>query len=364
MRNLALLFILISVNLSFANDGHVHCEHENLNAQSFDDFKRFVHLHQHVGSRREVAKNSCNTKLTTSKIERMILDKAKKGSWWKTSKESHGIKFEDEYPELIDLFDKLATKEGWITTNYQFDSNCKKVLCAVKEIFGRDVGSRILYIMQEYGLNGSHLSFRNTSNWNKEELDVLLQGLEDLPKGMLPLDDNRSFVRMKRGYTYTKYNIGDGCVGANSEIRFFDCWWEDFHGSNRMSVLAHEVAHYVGEELAIDDTPEWLSLSGWETELYYDSNRKLRSRWSANKDACFLSTYGQTKPAEDFAEMFVAYRYSSETLKKECPKKYNFMKDLVFNGIEFTKDKNFCEKRPRLEYENGMLRFFRRKIIF
>jgi len=366
MKYIFTLSILIFINISKADDQTQPCYPELNPVQDLKQIREFVNLYDHVGSRTfEVTKSTCKTSFTTEELEKKITDRAKKDRWWKTSKSSHGIDFEDEDSSLIDLFDQLTTtKEGWITTNYTFKSKCKKVLCAVKEIFGYDVGPRILYILQEYGLNGSHLSFNNTDNWRTKELDLLLQGLEDIPKGMLPLEENKSFVRHQRGYTYTKYLKDEGCVGANSELRFFDCWWESDNGTNRMAVLMHEVGHYIGEELEIDDVSEWLDLSEWKTELYYDSNRKLRSRWTISDNACFLSTYGSTNPAEDFAEMFTAYRYTADKLKSSCPKKYRFMKELVFNGIEFTSDKQFCKKKPELNYENGILRFFRRKLSF
>ncbi|MFN7824887.1 MAG: hypothetical protein ACK5P6_05960, partial [Pseudobdellovibrionaceae bacterium] len=41
---------------------------------------------------------------------------------------------------------------------------------------------------------------------------------------------------------------------------------------------------------------------------------------------------------EDFAETFSAYRYNPRQLKKVSPKRYEFMKNKVFGGIEYTND--------------------------
>ena len=48
-----------------------------------------------------------------------------------------------------------------------------------------------------------------------------------------------------------------------------------------------------------------------------------------------VSNYGKTSPIEDFAESVTAYRYNPERLK-DCPSKYYYMKDFVFQGKEYT----------------------------
>ena len=360
MKILILVFFINICTLALSEDSINCLPLPGINNLGLKIFSNFVIQNEHIKDypNVDVYEASCKINLSSTEIEKRIEVRAQKDSWRKKDKELHGIKFENEYSSLLALFDKLTTKEGDITRKYIFESQCKKVLCAVKEIFGENLGPKILYILQEYGLNGSFYSFNNADNWEHNELDILLQGLEDLPRGLLPLNDNKSFVRHKRGSMCKKG------VTANSELRFFDCWQYSYRGIEKMFTLTHEIGHYIRSELGLEDSPEWLKLSGWETELYYNQNRELRSRWSNNKDACFLSTYGQKNPNEDFAEMFVAYRYTPELLKRACPEKYRFMKDLIFNKIEFTKDKKFCEKQPKLKYENGLWRFFRRKTTF
>lgn len=321
--------------------------------KSLDDIEKVLSRYEHVGRYPVVGKTTCRIKYSTKDYEAKIARKDKEAGSAKVSVESHGIKFKNESPELIKIFEKLTTKENFIVSDdeHNFTSKCDKVLCAVKEIFGDDVGPRILYIHQEYGLNASYLSFRDADNWQKDELDLMLWGLEDLPRGMLPLEDNRSFVKMQKGMTYKMYSGSGGCVGANAELRFFDCLWNNFGSDlNRMAVLAHEVAHFVGHKLNADNSSEWEDLSGWESEMSFE-NYDLKTEWNKSEDACFFSTYGQTNPAEDFAEAFVAYRYVADEYKKECPEKYQYLRDKVFNGIEFTKDKKYCEKRDQVKFE-------------
>jgi len=357
-----ILLVVIFINIcSIAlSEDNINCVPlagmNNLKQEIFSDV---VELYEYVGKHPKIPEAFCNIKLSTAEIEKRIINRAQKDSRVKSNKKLHGIHFENEYSSLLKLFGKLTTNKKNITENHTFKSNCKEVLCAVKEIFGQDVGPKILYILQEFGLNGSFLSFNEAENWSNEELDVLLQGLEDLPKGMLSFDDNKSFVRHVRGQNYAKSPPGKGCVQAIDDLRFFDCWWKNLNKADRMTTPTHEIGHYVGLELGLDEHSAWLELSGWEIEQYYDENKKLKTKWNMNKDACFLSTYGQKDPREDFAEMFVAYRYLPEIFQKTCPEKYRYFKDFIYNKIEFTKDKKFCEKQPRLKYKKGLWGLFR-----
>ena len=67
-----------------------------------------------------------------------------------------------------------------------------------------------------------------------------------------------------------------------------------------------------------------------------------------------VSTYGTRNPSEDFAESIVAYRYNPKPMKDSCPDKYNYIKDIIFDGIEYLdesgcKDKELSKKRfPKL----------------
>ncbi len=61
---------------------------------------------------------------------------------------------------------------------------------------------------------------------------------------------------------------------------------------------------------------------------------------------CFASEYAKENPAEDWAETIATYRYNGLNLKNSCPSKYNYIKDNVFNGAEYT-DLNSCSELPK-----------------
>lgn len=267
----------------------------------------------------------------------------------RVSKEINGISFVDENPRLLDAFLKLTTKEELFSSEAEtYSSKCKKVLCAAKEIFGDQLGPRLVYILDKYGLNGSHLSFKNTSPWTIKELELVINGLRDLPDGMLPIEKNRSLVRHLRGTTYAMYASRGNCVAANAELRFFDCWEIIGKDYKKVVTMSHELGHYIGDALDADRSNEWNEVSGWSSETTFSFGIDLyETTWSHGENSCFLSRYAQSNPIEDFAETFVSYRYKADILKKECPKKYTYMKEHIFNGIEFTKDKDFCDNRKK-----------------
>jgi len=281
---------------------------------------------------------------------------------------------------LFKSIEEIMNEENKVLqTQLTFESDCKRVLCAVKEIYGREIGPRLLYIFQKYGLNGSHLAFENSIPWTEEELDVLIMALEDLPGGLLPIISNKPLVRKvkpeKNSLSEDENETGRK-TRADSRFNFYDPWWESNSEYEKMAVFTHEIGHYVSIELNLVFSDEWLSLSGWydttpppeisrgEIEgldiefpdwfslsylQYLMSDRS--SNYLHSEDACFLSDYSKENPHEDFAETFVAYRYMPEILRNRCRGKYDFIKENVFGGMEFTSKKQFCKLRPELGFD-------------
>ena len=254
----------------------------------------------------------CSVQLSTAEIERRIEEKANvdntKGEELyrgQISYSSYGFHFENEYKSLLFFFLKLTAKKDKKEILPQA-TTCKKVLCFLKEIFGDDLGPRLLYIIQKYGLNGSHLAFHRADKWKVHELDILLQGLEDLPNDLLPIQKNRPLVLQR-------IRLDGKCTFvANSELRFFGCglWYSEM---SRLITFIHELGHYVGGAGAPSGSPlhssplsissQWKTLSGWQVK------GKDQVQWGFSQDACFFSEYAKTDPWEDFAESFAAYRY-------------------------------------------------------
>lgn len=353
MRRFLLLYFMLGVS-TFSAQAKKTCDLTS-NSKNLNQVVEVIKTNFHVGERREVIEHSCHMKMDTSDFENAIAANVNKAGEKPVDKKSHGIKFENESPALIKIFDQLTSRERrLLDVEHEFSSSCNKVLCAVKEIFGADVGPRLLYLVQEYGLNASHLSFLNAGAWTAQELDDLIPALEDLPKGMFPLDNNRPFMRVRNAALYMPNNPDarlpgpDMCVAATHQLAFYDCLWSGVEGLVRTTQVTHELAHYISEELGrLDDGQEWMALSGWQKHRR-PGLTSIKISWSKGEDGCFLSDRGQANPSEDFAEAFVAYRYTPKRLRDYCPGKYSFIKEKIFKGMEFTSDQKFCEKRPRL----------------
>lgn len=262
------------------------------------------------------------------------------------SKEINGIKFENESEENLKSFEYLTSVKDFFGLPDRekqkiFSSNCKKVECAVKEIFGSDEGLRLLFMHRKYGLNGSHLVKENSSNWRKDELDHLLIALTDYPEGILPISENRPLVHFKRGYTRKG---GDNTI-ANSIMEIFDLWNEQTPEQKRYTIT-HELGHGIGGVTKIDDSPQWKTLSDWVETTKVVDGKMLKERHAGDMHT-IISKYGQTNQFEDFAESVSAYRYNPKILLEASPKKYNIIKEVIFDNVEFTSEEA-CKNPKRL----------------
>ena len=102
---------------------------------------------------------------------------------------------------------------------------------------------------QKYGLNGSHLAFKDASKLKENEINRLLVGVKDYPASTFPLRKNKQFTKFKRGYTLSSNGPG---VIANAVISFFDSWL-DLESNEMMEyTVDHELAHYIAIELNLE----------------------------------------------------------------------------------------------------------------
>ena len=273
----------------------------------------------------------------------------------KRDKNIPGINFRNESPQMIKLFTTLMTNKPY-NVRIIMESRCQKVICAAQQAFGKKEGVQLLYMLARYGFNGSPYRLRikkeNQEAWRSHELDKVLVGLSDFPEGLFPIVKNRPLVRFPRGRTYKIYNNLGRCVSANATIEILDCA-DRYSDSGYQQLIFHEVAHVIGREYGLDDSSAWWGFAGWEKTTIPNGKIGLYTNYKANKPECLISSYGATNPHEDFAESLVAYRYNPQLLKDRCPSKYDYLRDLVFDGIEYI-DKSGCEgkKLPERHFPN------------
>ena len=116
------------------------------------------------------------------------------------------------------------------------------------------------------------------------------------------------------------------------------------------SVFIHEMGHIVdlgalegkkGVPTAFKDGRNKI-LSDDKSVLFYQiSWTSAKNQKHTSKRADFVSGYAQTDCFEDFAESYLMYRLHGEKFRalamksSDLQKKYDFMKQYVFNGLEF-----------------------------
>ena len=248
---------------------------------------------------------------------------------------------QNETPKMIELFQHLT--KG---LDEPIQTECENVTCVSQQLFGEKQGTQILYMLAKYGFNGSPFPFRskkeNRNFWTSDELDNVLIAFSHLPENLFPMFYNRPLIRYRKGYTRSeyadRYKGTSQCVRANSYIEVFDCIHRTGGQDGFIQTMVHELAHVIGSGYNLDDASTWLNLGHWEeTKTYKDD--KIHVSYELKDSKCVVSEYGKTSPAEDFAESVVHYRYSPSFLKTRCPEKYNYIKDFVFNQVEYTTEK-------------------------
>lgn len=224
--------------------------------------------------------------------------------------------------------------------------NCEDVLCAAKSVFGQQKGALYLGLQMKTGINLSHLgydrmkpplfgeektpspktikafkAFYVPKEWDMKALGPYLKGLFNLPDFLFPLP----YARLLR--SEYENHFGDH-VHSNAVMTMYPAM-EDLDEVYQMYTLVHEIGHLIGTKYKVDSDREWIDIS-WKVD-------PKSQHWIRSQDQeRFVSPYAMKDFFEDFAESFATYRLNPETLKKASLKKYNYIKDKIFQGHEYT----------------------------
>ncbi|MDO9182368.1 MAG: hypothetical protein Q7U04_08155, partial [Bacteriovorax sp.] len=340
-NNIIIYFLMIALNVQDLCAGEfVDCPTPKMNTEldKLSDFsnqlaKKSLQIDWWSADTAQIQSRKCAEKIPTlGEIEDDINSRSS------TKAEPHlkaaNVEFDNESQELVEAFEKLLTKKDIfgktvsvenVQENLKINPSCKKVKCAVEKIFGKELGNKILYLNLKYGFNSSEFAFKSSSRLKINEINSLLSAVSSFPASRFPMNKNKQLTRFKKGYTLASHNENTVAYAA---IAFYDKWANQ-EASMREYTAFHEMSHYIGSELDLDKNKAWLDLSGWVEK---DGD------WKANKKNSVSSKYGATNPAEDFAEAASAYRYNPKLLKKLNPEKYQFLKETVFDGLEYQKD--------------------------
>jgi hypothetical protein len=252
----------------------------------------------------------------------------------KETRTINGIDFQNENPELLALFQefqRITDRSKKDQTPLQFHSKCHDVLCAMNEIYGKPQGTQIFYIYARYGLKTGTLTHNQQEYvaWKASELTELVKVLQVLPPDTFP------FKRFERSILHSTISakVENGEIVANSAIQILQPWFK-LPANSRLSSVIHELGHDVAQENDLDLSYHWLQTTGWKVKGFRDNGQVITD----GKPPVVPSPYGGTDPVEDFAETFAAYRLNPTYLKKRSPERYQYMKTVVFHGIEFTSE--------------------------
>ncbi len=244
-----------------------------------------------------------------------------------------GVTFENESKKLIQMFNELVTKYTYwgkpmetidVQKKYSINPKCKKVICAIKKIFGKTLGPKLLYMKTRYGFNSSHLSYDVASPLNDRELERILIGIRNFPPSTFPLKHTRSPKTTGNKQLIRIRGPSRRGIIANATMKYFDPWEQQSDPYMDIAVV-HELGHYIWAEKKLSSLT-WNAFSGWVNK---------GSKWEYTKKHTLTSDYATNGPEEDFAESVVEYRYDPIALKKASLEKYNFIKNKVFNDIEY-----------------------------
>ena len=206
---------------------------------------------------------------------------------------------------------------------------CSDALCVGKRIFGPEQGVRILWAYLKFGTNVSPFSDVNAdpAGFNAETLEALLVAMTHVPEHLrsVALRDS-GFFRFARGYGLPRY-LGRGVIADANGAVFDPIDAETFH--EKVGTFTHELGHRSSGAGEWDKSSEWKAATGWIVHG--------RESWNDRQDG-WVSKYAKKNHFEDYAETYLSYRYTPQRLKQISPARYQFMKEHVFNQIEYDQD--------------------------
>ena len=274
-----------------------------------------------------------------------------------------GVNLEGSAEELKFLTKMLGENPIVKLSDYK---ECTTALCALTKIYNSEESAHRAFNLAKR--SGYIISIEKEFNTDKgksgqlfslEELQKIDLAYKRLPDNYKKIKTLDRIKRMPDGYgspdspnaaAWARPGYHAGHYHIDGEIVFLDSGFSG-DGGWGAQVAVHELTHHLdfasspNSYEGISQSPEFLKLSGWKKKSAYVTDektgkRKLQEQWESSKDKAFVRDYAGSAPGEDFAESTAYYMYQPQYLKTIDPDKYNFIKDKVFKGKEFTNDLN------------------------
>lgn len=216
---------------------------------------------------------------------------------------------------------KRNTRDIFSLKNFADNSVCKDIFCASKKVFGVSKGPKVLFAFLKYGIVLSSFADINgdPEGFDENTLDAILAALASTPQHLREATmSDAIFFRFLKGQTLAIYGKNSGTI-ANAFGAVFDPI-DDYNSAEKVYIFTHELGHRAAKYKSqkLDESEDWKAIS---------------------KSDQAVSLYAQKNASEDFAETYAMYRMSPQQLLRLSPRKYQFMRDKVFEGKEFITNK-------------------------
>lgn len=225
-----------------------------------------------------------------------------------------GVELVDD-PQALDALRVLLGSPDAANIAGRLPAGCRTAGCAADVIFGRGVGTRLLFILTRFGYNASPFATRAAQPWTAAQLDEIVDIFETVPRSLF--DGARARARplvlvATPPATEAIIELGNGDNG----IRLASIW-SILGRPARRGVLLHELAHNLLTEATGSSRSETMPA------MFVD--------WAAiSAKGERVSEYASRSPAEDFAETFVAYLRTPLDLRAVSAERFEFMRRQVF----------------------------------
>lgn len=230
----------------------------------------------------------------------------------------NGKKFVDQPEGMIELYRDLTNYN-----NYRMNAYCSDIECEIISLFGETYAHKLTYLLRNYSYNASYLASSKGSMFTERELDGILYAFELFPSFMF---DSREKKLIKdstpQGPFYA--NVAGYAEDGTGNITLYNKWIQST-SETQVYTIVHEYAHVLGNKLGIDQSKLWVDFSKWND---IDTDEE-------NKHPTLVSEYAKSNYIEDFAESVSAYRLNPKVLKEKAPKKYDFIQNALFLGMDF-----------------------------
>ncbi len=311
-----MIALLLLLNIVYAFSSSL-CEDSVILPTDQVDFLKIINeVNLDRPSDEEILNAHCKTKSPpTLKVMESFISKSSKKS---KNEVINNVELLNDSPEAIEAFKDLTTNRALfggnitkenqvpIQAKYAINPSCKKVLCAVEKIWGKELGTKLLYMKMKHHLNGSELAYSDEDmkvvRLKTEEIDDMLMALGDLPEDYQSIFKNQHIVHIV-------FNENISTNIANASIMVYDKW-VNLSRAQRQYAMFHEFSHNIsnrnGDQCSSED---WKNLNGWKTS---EDGKKWTFDQSKN---CLMTKYSRGNPSEDFAEALSTYRYNPKKLK-------------------------------------------------